>query len=404
MDDFFVGRQPIFDRESRLYAYELLFRDGSGNQAGGLDGDHATSRVIVNVFLELGLDRIAGSHRAFINFPRSFFAGREPLPLPVERVVLEVLEDVPPDPEVIAGLGAYVREGYVVALDDFVFQESLVPLVELAHIVKIDVMALSRAELEEQVRLLGRHDVKLLAEKVETEAEFEYCRQLGFDYFQGYFLARPTIVQGTQLPPNRLALLELLSKLQNPESEVSDLEEIIGHDVTLSYKLLRHLNSAFFALPRKVESLRAAVVYLGSQTIQRWASLLLIARMDSEPCQVMVQGMHRAKMCELLAVRAGRPNAEVFFTVGLFSLLDAMMKVPLIEILDALPLTSEVRDALLHQKGGLGEALASVIAYEDGRFERAGFAGLTPAQMTDAYLEAVEWGDRSASMLKSVHE
>ena len=195
-------------------------------------------------------------------------------------MVLEVLEDVPPDAEVLAGLSAYVREGYLVALDDFVFDESLRPLIELAHVIKIDLMALSRGELEEHVRLLRAYDVKLLAEKVETEEEFEFCKQLGFDYFQGYFLARPNIVQGTQLPPNRLGLLQLLAKLQDPKVEVSDLEEIIGHDAALGYKLLRYLNSAFFALPREVESLRAAVIYLGTQTIQRWASLLLLARLD----------------------------------------------------------------------------------------------------------------------------
>jgi len=401
MENIFVGRQPIFDRDSKLYAYELLFRDGSRDHAGVVDGDQATSRVIINAFLEIGLDRIVGPHRAFINFTRRFFTDRESLPLPAERVVLEVLEDVPPDAEVLAGLSEYVRDGYRVALDDFVFDESLRPLIELADIIKIDLMALSRGELEEQVRLLRAYDVKLLAEKVETEEEFEYCKQLGFDYFQGYFLCRPNIVQGTQLPPSRLGVLQLLAKLQDPAAEVSDLEEVIGHDVALSYKLLRYLNSAFFALPREVESLRAAVIYLGTQTIQRWASLLLLARLDERPSELMSQSLQRAKMCEMLAKLASRPHADSYFTVGLLSLLDAVMRVPLSKVVEALPLTSEVCDALLRFEGPYGEALASVIAYEQGYFQEAQFSELAPAQMTEAYLEAVSWANEAIALLRS---
>jgi len=403
MENIFVGRQPIFDRNSNLYAYELLFRDGSQDHAGVLDGDQATSRVIINVFLEIGLDRMVGPHRAFINLTRRFFSDRESLPLPVERVVLEVLEDVPPDAEVLAGLSAYVRNGYMVALDDFVFDESLRPLIELAHIIKIDLRALSRPALEEQVRLLRAWDVKLLAEKVETEEEFEYCRQLGFDYFQGYFLSRPNIVQGTQLPPNRLGVLQLMAKLQDPAAEVSDLEEIIGHDVALSYKLLRYLNSAFFALPKEVESLRAAVIYLGTQTIQRWASLLLLARLAERPSELMSQSLQRAKMCEMLAKLANRSHSERYFTVGLFSLLDAVMRVPVQKVVEALPLTSELRDALLRFEGPYGEALASAIAHEQGFFQEAQFADLSPAQMTEAYLEAVSWATEATTLLRSPH-
>lgn len=397
MDEIFVGRQPIFDRNSKLYGYELLFRDGSGNQANEPDGDQATSQVIVNVFLEFGLDRIVGPHRAFINLTRRFLIDRESLPLPPARVVLEVLEDVPPDADVIAGLQAYARDGFTVALDDFVVH----PLLTLADIVKLDLMMLSRQELLEHVRVLRAYDVKLLAEKVENEEAFEFCKRLGFDYFQGYFLSRPTIVQGTQIPLNRLKLLELMTRLQDPGVDVSELEEIISQDVTLSYKLLRHLNSAFFALPQVVESLRAAVVYLGTDRIQRWVSLLLLAKLDNQSSALMAQGIQRAKMCELLASLAGRAQAEVYFTVGLFSLLDAMLKAPLAEVLDALPLTDEVRDALLYHQGPYGEALASVIAYEQSHFQQARFAPLTPSQMTDAYLKAVCWADQSADVLTS---
>ena len=401
MQDIFIGRQPIFDRDLNVYAYELLFRCSMANHAGQIDGDQATSQVIVNVFMELGLDQIVGSHWAFINITRSFITTSAPLPFPKDRVVLEILEDIRPDQEVIDGLRDLTSQGYVVALDDFVFHESLRPLVELAHIIKIDLMTLSRDKLDEHVRLLRKHEVKLLAEKIETEEEFEYCKSLGFDYFQGYFLSKPSIVQGAQLPPNRLSVLQLLAKMQDPNFDAKDLERLISNDVALSYKLLRYMNSAFFAFPKEIDSIRQAVVYLGTRAIKTWVSLLAVAGLGDKPAELVTQAMHRARMCELLARTARRPNPESYFTVGLFSLLEALMEAPLEKILESLPFSEDMRNALLKQQGPYGEALACVIAYERGDFQHANFERLTPAQTTRAYLEAVHWADESASVMGS---
>lgn len=399
MQDIFIGRQPIFDRDLKLFAYELLFRSGMANHAGQFDGDQATSQVIVNVFMELGLDQIVGTHWAFINMTRAFITASAPLPFPRDRVVLELLEDIRPDPEVIEGLRSFTDQGYQVALDDFVYHESLRPLVELAHIVKIDLMAIPRQDLVGHVEQLRQYPVKLLAEKIETEEEFEYCKGLGFDYFQGYFLSRPSIVQGSQLPPNRLAVLQLLAKVQDPNSDAHDLELLISQDVALSYKLLRYINSAFFAFPKEIDSIRQAVVYLGTRAIKTWVSLLAVAGLGDKPVELVTQAMQRARMCELLARAARRPNPESYFTVGLFSLLEALMEAPLAQILEALPFSEEIRDGLLKQQGPYGEALACVIAYERGDFAQAGFGRLTPAQTTEAYLEATRWADKSATAL-----
>jgi EAL and modified HD-GYP domain-containing signal transduction protein len=399
MQDIFIGRQPIFDRELKLYAYELLFRSGMVNHAGKFDGDQATSQIIVNVFMEFGLDQIVGPHWAFINMTRSFITTSAPLPFPKDRVVLEILEDICPDQEVIEALRSFTSQGYVVALDDFVFHESLLPLVELADIVKIDLLAVPRDELAAHVQRLRRYKVKLLAEKIETEEEFEYCRSLGFDYFQGYFLCRPSIVQGAQLPPNRLSVLQILAKVQDPQSDAKDLESIISHDVALSYKLLRYINSAFFAFPKEIESIRQAVVYLGTRAIKTWVSLLAVAGLGDKPVELVTQAMQRARMCELLAKAAKRANSEIYFTVGLFSLLEALMNAPLDKILQSLPLSEDIRDALLKQQGPYGEILACVIAYERGDFEDAIVGNITPAQTTEIYLEAAHWADRSASAL-----
>lgn len=399
MQDIFIGRQPIFDRDLQVYAYELLFRSGTENRAGEFDGDQATSQVIVNAFIEIGLDQIVGDQPAFINLTRSFVTSSAPLPFPKDRVVLEVLEDIHPDAEVVAGARALAAQGYTLALDDFVFNENLRPLIELAHIVKIDLMSLSRAELDEHVRMLRGYPVKLLAEKIETQEEFEHCKALGFDYFQGYFLSRPNVVQSQQLPPNRLAVLQLLSKLQNPDVDAGEIEGLISHDIALSYKLLRYINSAFFALPRKIDSIRQAVVYLGTQSIKTWVTLLVVAGLGNKPAELVIQAMQRAKMCELLAQTAKRPHTEAYFTVGLFSLLEALMDTPLPKILESLPFTEDIRAALLKQEGPYGEALTCVIAYEKGDFNRAWFDRLAPSQMTDAYLASARWADQSASAL-----
>ena len=399
MQDIFIGRQPIFDRNLEVFAYELLFRSGTENRAGEFDGDQATSQVIVNAFIEIGLDHIVGTQLAFINLTRNFVTSNAPLPFPKERVVLEVLENIRPDAEVIAGVRALVAQGYNVALDDFVFNEDLRPLIEVANIVKIDLMSVSRTELKEHVDILRRYPAKLLAEKIETQDDFEYCKSLGFDYFQGYFLSRPNVVQSQQLPPNRIAVLQLLSKLQNPETDAVEIEQLISQDIALSYKMLRYINSAFFSLPRKIDSIRQAVVYLGARTIKSWVTLLVVAGLGNKPAELVTQAMQRAKMCELLAQTAKRPHTESYFTVGLFSLLEALMDTPLAKILESLPFSEDIRNALLCQEGPYGEALTCVIAYEKGDFNRAWFDRLAPSQMTDAYLASARWADQSASAL-----
>jgi EAL and modified HD-GYP domain-containing signal transduction protein len=401
MQDIYIGRQPIFDRDLEVYAYELLFRSGSLNQAADanapFDGDRATSQVIVNAFIEIGLDQIVGNRRAFINLTRSFVTAATPLPFPQDRVVLEILEDIEPDAEVLAGLRTLAGQGYQMALDDFVFQEDRQALLEVAHIVKIDLMAVPRETLQAEVARLRRHDVRLIAEKVETHEDFEQCRELGFDYFQGYFLSRPNIVQGRQLPPNRLAVLQLLARLQDPQADAGDIERLVAQDVALSYKLLRYINSAFFALPKKIESIRQAVIYLGTRAIRTWVSLLVVAGLDDKPAALVAQAMQRARMCELLAQRARRPQPDAYFTVGLFSLLEALLDAPLESILDTLPFSDGIRDALLRQEGPYGEALACVIAYERGHFLKARFDRLGATEMTDTYLAATHWADQSAS-------
>lgn len=401
MHSIYVGRQPIYDRDLNVYAYELLYRGGEHNQADFPDGDTATSQVILNTFLDIGLNQIVGHHPAFINMTRNFLVGTSPLPLPPERVVLEILEDIDIDPELVAAISALAASGYRIALDDFVYHDTLRPLVEVADIIKIDLMALDRTGLKEHVSILQNNDAILLAEKVETQEDYEFCRELGFDLFQGFFFCRPNVIKGQRIPANRLATLQLLSALQQPDSEVKELEKIISQDVSLSYRLLRLINSAFYSPARPIESIRQAVVYLGSSAIKNWATLLSLAKIENKPDELITTALVRAKMCELFAQEVAQKNQDSFFTVGLFSTLDAMIDAPMDEIISSLPLAEEITAALLRHEGSAGQALACVLAYEHGDWEQVEFEGLDSDKIQNIYLQAVTWADELTSAINS---
>ncbi len=401
MYDIFIGRQAIYDRKLGVYAYELLFRAAPENSARFSDGDQATSSVIVNACMEIGLDNIVGQRLAFINLTRAFFVDNNDICLPKERVVLELLEHIEPDAEVIAGVKRLSAQGYAIALDDFVYHDALQPLVQLADIVKVDVVDLERDEIRRQVQKLRRHRLKLLAEKVETRDEFEFCMDLGFDYFQGNFFAHPQVIRGQRLPNNRLAILHLLNRLQDPDIKPAELENLIVQDLTFSYRILRYVNSAAFSLVRKIESVHQAVVILGLQTIRTWTSLLAMSQVDDKPTELVVTAMIRGKMAEALAKARKAEHPQSFFTVGLFSALDALMDNTMEEILTRLPLADHISDALLHHRGIHGEVLESVLAYECGAWEQVRCGELTAGQIRDCYLSALHWaGDVSHQLVE----
>ncbi len=388
MDNTFIGRQPIYDRSMRVVAYELLYRSGESNRAEFLDGDRATSEVLVNSFMDFGLEDLVGKSPAFVNLTRSFIVGDYPVPFSTRKIVLEVLENIPIDEAVIEGLRRLAGQGFIIALDDFQFHPSLEPLLELADIVKVDIMA-DGDDLERHVRKLRRYEVKLLAEKVESHAEFERCYALGFDYFQGYFFCVPNIIRKRSMSQNRLVLLSLLSELQDPEAELEKLETVIVQDAGLTVRLLRYINSASVGLPKEVGSIRQALMMIGTRTIRNWASLILLTGVTDKPRELATLSLVRAKMCEILAGQESGAKTEQAFTVGLLSLIDAFMDRPIPEVIVSLPLDQETKSAILQQGGQLGDILRSVISYERGEWGR--LPDCEADRFRDAYVQAVEW-------------
>lgn len=400
MQDIFIARQPIYDSQLEVIGYELLFRASDTYFAEFTSGHEASSRVIVNSFINIGIERLVGSSLAFINVPEQLVLNDALLPMFHEQTVLEVLEDIPPTPEVVAGLKRLKSRGFQIALDDFVYQPAYRPFLELADFVKIDIENMRRDQIAEQLAQLRSYPVKLVAEKVETEDMYVLCRAQGFRYFQGYFFCRPRTLTERTLPPNEAVVLTLLQQLNDPALEASELEKTLAGDVTLSYKLLRYVNSAAFGMRREIESLKDAIILVGLNTIRNWATLILLGSINTgRPRELIKVAMIRARMCELLAEKQNPAIKPQMFIVGLLSVLDVIMEIPMANLLDHLALSAPIKFALLQQEGEHGALLKQTILYEQAQWETLLSMGVDRNSVVSAYLEAVHWADSSIDAL-----
>jgi EAL and modified HD-GYP domain-containing signal transduction protein len=392
VSDVLVARQPIYDSAMNVAAYELIVRDRDRGRLPSADSAAATSSTIT----EIGLSLVAG-HQAFVKISRPFLLDGYAAALPSDRVVFEVRPSITPDSRVVGALEALVADGYTLCLQGFGHDEGMLPLLELAKVVKLDVRELDPGTLREQVSLVARHGVKLVAENVETHDELDFCQELGFDLYQGYFFCKPRVVNERGIQVNDMARLQLVAELQGPDVDFGALQEIISHDVGLSYNLLRFVNSAFFSLPRRVESLRDALVLLGLNNVRRWTTLMALASSQDKPHELLVTGLIRARMCELVAEAAGEKDREAYFTIGLFSVVDALMDSSMIEVLRSLPFSQEIIGALLNYDGQKGQVLHGVLSYERGDFEDLGALGALPAgaSPSELYSQAVEWATQA---------
>jgi c-di-GMP phosphodiesterase len=384
-----VARQGIYDSRLRLVAYELLFRPTSADGVQLREADAATAQVLFTAFSDIGLDKLVGAHRAFVNIPYAFLTNGYCQTLPTDRVVLEILEDVDIDSRVIDTARALVAGGHTLALDDFVFRDGIEPLVELAEIVKLDVLALTPRELAEHVERLLPYEVKLLAEKVETAEQIDGLRDMGFTYFQGYALQRPTTVRGQATGVNRTSLLQVLAEVNDPDATAAGLVDTVSRDPAIAYALLRILNSAYLSLTTKVDSLRQALVLLGMDGLRNWTSMMVMSRLAPDAQESLSNALIRAKMCELSAPDS-HANGAVSFTAGLLSALPDTLQLPLDEIVGQLALAPELRTALLAHEGPVGRVLGRVLAYETGDQRKLAELG-APSTIANTFVEAVEW-------------
>jgi len=400
MIDIYVGRQPIYTPSMDVFGYELLYRAKLNTQALQRDGEKASSQIIFNSFIEIGIDKIIEDKLAFLQVDRSYLTGKVPLPFPKEQIVMCIAPWVDMDDELLASLAALRSEGYWFALEDHPDLELNERITKSVNILKLNIHHFPLTSLRDRVTEFRRYPCRLLADHVNTHEEYDACKEFGFDFYQGIFLSKPKLIHGKRLPARRFSLLKLLTCLYDPDVDMRELEELIRQDVSLSYRLLRMVNSAYYALDTKVESIRHALVILGLKQIRAWLTILAMSEVNDRPTTLMTTAMIRGKMCELLAQSMGIKQEDRYFTVGLLSILDAIMDIPMQEILESLPLTDDINAALLTHAGAIGNTLECVIAYENGEWNTVEQSGISPITLRDSYLASISWASEISQRIQ----
>jgi EAL and modified HD-GYP domain-containing signal transduction protein len=400
--DVFVGRQPILDRSQRLFGYELLFRSGAGLNEFKLGEGSATPQLVSNSLLAIGFENIVGGRKAFINLDRDTLLSQLYTTLPRGQTVLELLETIQPDAEVIAACARARREGYTTALDDYTGDASFDGLLPFIDVVKVDFLLTTVEQQDRFVRDFRRRGITMLAEKVETQEEFQRARNMGYELFQGYFFARPAIVRGQRIPATKYTCIQILNELRRPELDFDRLEKLIRVDVGLSFKLFRYVNSARFSTSSEIRSISHAFAVLGEQAIRQWmviAALPSLAR--DKPGELVTLSLIRARLCELASAAAEFHNRSQAFLAGLFSLLDGLLDLPLEEALAQINVDPAVRTALLHpsEDDPLGCVYLLVRAFEAADWDRANRLAarlrLDPSSMATFYSESLLWAQET---------
>ncbi|MDD3816365.1 MAG: HDOD domain-containing protein [Desulfocapsaceae bacterium] len=391
----FVARQPIFNRHRRIFAYELLFRDGDSNAFPGVDGDEATSSLLSSSFFTVGIEKIASGHRAFINFTEEMLLRGVPAMFPAHSIVVEILEDVEPTEEVIAACSTLVSKGYMLALDDFVYSSDHIPLLELAKIIKIDFMQSSNEQLLKLVAISKKYHCKLLAEKIETYEEYDRANRMGFVYFQGYFFAKPEVLKNREISSSQLIYMQLIMEVNRAEFEIKKLEALIKQDVAISYKLIKYLNSAYYSRLQPLSSIRQAIAFLGEQGIKMFVSLIATSKLsENKPDELIRTSCIRARFLELLGKELHQDQG-IFFMLGLFSLLDAILDTPMQSLMKQLPVSEGIIEALVSKTGPLFPYLQLIELYESGQWSELDLVmthlDLENTNIMDFYLDAVCW-------------
>jgi c-di-GMP-related signal transduction protein len=392
----YLARQPILNRSRELFAYELLFRSSLQNSCEGLNLEVASTSVLDTSFL-IGFEKVTAGRPMFINCPRDFLLRDYILLFPPKSVVVEILETVVPDQEIVETCRRLKQAGYTIALDDFVDSPDWAPLVALADIIKVDFRLTDRAKQRTLMSRYAGKNIRMLAEKVETQEEFAAGMYMGYSLFQGYFFCRPEMMQHRNIPSSKLSYLELLRAATAPEFDVKELALKIKHEPSLTFRLLRYLNSAAFGLRTEVHSVAHALSLLGERELRKWIAVVSVGVLaDGKPDELMVVPLVRGRFCELLAPLAGMPgHASDLFLMGLLSVMDAILDKPLDSILAELPVRREIKEALQAQKGLYWQLLEIAIAHERADWEKVGVlvseTGMNEEEASSLYVSAVDW-------------
>ncbi|CAG0973955.1 Cyclic di-GMP phosphodiesterase CdgJ [Geobacteraceae bacterium] len=400
-EKFFLGRQPILDREQKLYGFELLFRSADTLHANVTDYLQASASVIFDALSSFGLREILGKHKGFINVNADVLMSEALELLPPEKVVIELLEHVPITETVITRCRDLKEKGFSIALDDHVYEPVYEPLYEIVDVIKVDLFRTGMENLPRELETFRRWKPKLLAEKVETHEQYEICESLGFTYFQGYYFARPVVLTRTRVDVGRLAIVKLFNQLV-AEVEIGELENTFKQNPNLILNLLRLVNSVSVGLKTRITSMRHAIMVLGYHQLRRWAMMALFANnvqaVGDNP--LLVMAATRARLMELIiaeqpTARLDRDYPDRAFMTGILSLADALLKMPIEEVVAPLNLNEDVRQALLTREGELGTLLSLVEKIEKDDFDDIAplfeSFSLSMANLAPVQREACNW-------------
>jgi len=398
MQDILIARQPIFDLDNKLTYYELLFRNRPISKSSE---EHMTAQVITSL-LDFGIDKLSDGHKININVPSSLLLTDLDIihALPCEYIGIEIQGEAPINDAFISACQRLKSKGFTVLLDDVVYAPHLIPLLEIVDIIKVDLPRVDN--LAEEVKILRQYPVKLLAEKVETKEQFDQVKSLGFDMVQGFFFSKPEIIQGKKIKDSKLAILRALQKVMTAEA-VSNIHDVIKQDVTLSYRLMKYINSATFGLKQHIESIEQALALLGLNNIRRWLSVLALASLGHHKTpELLKTGLSRAYLLEGIAKQRQETEVGDDFLLGMFSILDALLDVDMEQALQDLYLPTGVREGLLDTSTDMGKKLSMSKSLERGEWAEVqqwskNEKSINIANLSLLYLDAINWSDTQTS-------
>jgi EAL and modified HD-GYP domain-containing signal transduction protein len=403
--NFYAARQPILDKNKNLFAYELLFRDSVDNVFPDIDGDEATSKMIEASQFNMGISGFTGSKPAFINFTLDTLAKGYPEMIAPDEVVIEILETVKPGKKLLAICKKLYDEGYTIALDDYEHQKVWLHFYPYIKIIKIDIQQSSQANINEVCAAVKNYpQIKLLAEKVETHEEYNLMLDLGFDYFQGYFFAKPEMIKTKSLSPSQIAMAELLYETSKTDLDLNNITKVFERDVSLSYKLLRYANSAIFKRRNEISTIKQALVILGSGELKRFIGLMFaVTANPNKPSELINLAMTRAKFCELVVQDSNLElDISIAFLTGLLSMIDAILDEEMATVLEKLPLSQEIKDPLLTEKGVMAGIIKLIELIEQANWDKTNIVieklKLDKDKVVEHYNQALAWADEQSQL------
>ncbi len=383
MDNYSFARQPILNHKLQLFAYEFLFRPINNNEL-----KHSlTAEVLTSSIIDVGLLKASNNKPAFINMSYNDIMSDYVEALPTDHIVIELLEDIKPNTALNERVNDLVNKGYSFALDDFVYTPKWDTLIDLADFIKLDLTVTKFEENKTLIHQLHDKNITFLAEKVETYQQFKDYKSIGCELFQGYFFCMPEKISGKVIDSSTLAKAKIIADLNRPNISVKELGNTFKQYPTLTFNLLKYLNSAYFSFSKNIASIKQAIVILGIDGVRKWATIISLRSFSSKPAELRRQTLVRARLAELLATKNNLPNPESYFLMGIISSLDAVLDYSKEEILEAMPLSVDIKSALLKMEGDMGQILNSIYQHETMPLSTGS------SQVPALYIDACQWTD-----------